>query len=202
MQLPFSAPCERNKDVILSQLQSYFKHTKNVLELGSGTGQHAVYFAENLPHVKWYCSDLLENHSGINLRIDQQQTKNLVRPIVVDFNLAWELPKALLTQGVDAMFTANTFHIVSLPLVKKFFTQVNKHLINGGFLCVYGPFKYNGNYTSLGNADFDLWLKERDGNSAIRDFETIVELAQHANLRLKADNEMPANNRFLVFEKI
>lgn len=202
MELPFSAACERNKDAILFQLQHHFKCAKNVLELGSGTGQHAVYFAKRLPHLNWHCSDLQVNHSGINARINQQKSKNLIPPIVIDFNLAWELPKNLLTQGIDAMFTANTFHIVSWPLVQLFFTQVNKHLINGGVLCVYGPFNYQGNYTSQGNADFDIWLKERGESSAIRDFEAVVELAESANLRLKADHEMPANNRLLVFEKV
>lgn len=198
MELPFSPSCERNKQVILAQLKKHFKTAKNVLELGSGTGQHAVYFAENLAQVQWYCSDLPISHHGINSRIAQQGS-NIVRPITIDFNHAWQLPSTLLTQGIDAMFTANTFHIVSWSLVENFFKEVKKHLVKHGVLCVYGPFNYNGSYTSQGNADFDIWLKERDENSAIRDFETIVKLAKQAHLILKEDNEMPA--RLLVFEK-
>jgi hypothetical protein len=194
MDIAFSQACENNKGAILSVLKNVFKNTDNVLEIGSGTGQHAQFFAENLQHLTWQPSDLLVNHLSINYRRENSGLANLSAPIVVDLSTPWNLTK--LAGGV---FTANTLHIVSWALVKKFFSGVGKNLTRGGILCIYGPFNYQGKYTSESNAEFDLWLKERDENSAIRDFENIVILANSAGLSLIDDNPMPANNRLLTF---
>jgi cyclopropane fatty-acyl-phospholipid synthase-like methyltransferase len=196
MNKPFSQACENNKISILPLLVESLKESKTVLEVGSGTGQHAVYFAPNLPWLNWQTSDMLLNHQGINQWLSEYPSKNLLSPLALDLNHNWPLEK------VDAIYTANTLHIVSWSLVQAFFEGVSKHLNKHGKLCIYGPFNYQGKYTSESNAGFDLWLKERDSQSAIRDFEEIIQSAKNANLALENDHAMPANNRLLVFKKI
>lgn len=195
MNKPFSQACENNKQPILAVLQQAFSETKEVFEIGSGSGQHAVFFAQHLSHLTWKTSDLLINQPGINQWLDEYQLTNLQRPITLDLNTPWSINK------VDGIFTANTLHIVSWPLVINFFTEVALHLAENGILCIYGPFNYQSKFTSSSNANFDLWLKNRDKASGIRDFEAIEQLALSANLSLVADNAMPANNRLLVFVK-
>lgn len=201
MTLPFSQACENNKAPILAELATIFTQSKQVLEIGSGSGQHGCYFARNLPHLTWQCSDLAINHQGINLRIDAEPVDNIRRPIVLDLHAPWPLTNTAEPLNFDGMFTANTLHIVSWPLVQNFFVGVGEHLANDGLLCIYGPFNYQGKFTSASNANFDLWLKDRDENSGIRHFEDIVNLAEKVGLALLADHEMPANNRLLVFKK-
>ena len=201
VNLPFSQACENNKEPILNILSTAFKDTNLVLEVGSGTGQHALHFAQNLTHLRWQTSDLVENYHSINHRIDQYHGNNILRPVTLDLNLAWPEQLSLSGGVFDGIFTANTLHIVSWFLVQKFFTGVAQHLSDNGTLCIYGPFNYCGEFTSASNAQFDLWLKERDKNSGIRDFEAINALATSAGLSLLADHAMPANNRLLVFVK-
>lgn len=201
MDIAFSQACENNKQPILSVLQSAFAKTKRVLEIGSGTGQHAIFFAKQLPQLCWQPSDLLVNHHSINYRRQNSGLTNILAPIVVDLHQPWQLAVAKSAQQgiIDGIFTANTLHIVSSALVKSFFTGVKQSLVKDGVLCVYGPFNYQGKYTSQSNANFDLWLKDRDADSGIRDFEHIENLADEAGLALISDNPMPANNRLLVF---
>ena len=196
MNKPFSQACENNKSVILSILVERLKACKTVLEVGSGTGQHAVYFAPNLPWLAWQTSDISANHQGINLWLNELPQDNLLSPIELDLNNRWPIKK------VDAIFTANTLHIVKWSLVEAFFQGVSQHLNSYGQCCIYGPFNYLGKYTSESNANFDLWLKERDSASAIRDIEAVIALANAAGLSLENDHAMPANNRLLVFKKI
>jgi cyclopropane fatty-acyl-phospholipid synthase-like methyltransferase len=195
MTKPFSQACENNKQPILSVLEQVFSTTSHVLEVGSGTGQHAVFFADKLPHITWQTSELLINHAGINQWLTPTPLANLRPPILLDLNYPWPV------NLVDGIFSANTLHIVSWPLVEKFFAGVARHLSSGGVLCVYGPFNYQGQFTSPSNADFDLWLKGRDSLSGIRDIEAVEQLAQSVGLSLDADHQMPANNRLLVFIK-
>lgn len=196
MTKPFSQACENNKQPILDILTRVFAAQKQVLEIGSGTGQHAVYFAKNLPFLTWQTSDLFINHEGINQWIDALPSPNIRRPITID------LAKAqLLTENIDAMFSANTLHIISWPLVQNLFNKAEKYLTKNGVLCIYGPFNYQGKYTSESNANFDLWLKDRDMHSGIRDFEAVCQLASKAGLTLTEDVAMPANNRLLIFNK-
>jgi len=176
MTKPFSQACENNKRPILDKLQPLLAQYSNVLEIGSGTGQHAVHFAQTLPHLTWQTSDL--------------------PPIVIDLYQPWPVTT------VDVIYTSNTLHIVSVELVTRFFDAVGKHLSSDGLLCVYGPFKYNGQFTSPSNGDFDLWLKERNSESGIRNIEDILALATNASLNLIHDYEMPANNRLLIFKKL
>jgi cyclopropane fatty-acyl-phospholipid synthase-like methyltransferase len=149
-----------------------------------------------LPTLSWQTSDLVVNHSAINQWIDDFPAPNIIRPISIDLSQA-----ILSTEKFDAIYTANTLHIISWELVQNFFELVKVHLTIGGILCIYGPFNYDGRFTSESNANFELWLKDRDKVSGIRDFEAVCQLASQAGLSLTQDIEMPANNRLLVFKK-
>ncbi len=199
MNKPFSQACENNKRPILTILTEVFSNTKHVLEIGSGTGQHAAFFSQNLPRLTWQTSDLAINHQGINAWLDEAACANVQRPIVIDLNKNWSIPNE--TLPIDALYTANTLHIISWPLVIKFFEAIEQYLSVGANVCIYGPFNYQGKFTSESNANFDIWLKDRDINSGIRDIEAILLLASSAGLNLIDDHIMPANNRLLVFTK-
>jgi len=199
MTKPFSQASENNKQPILNILSKVFSSTKHVLEIGSGTGQHAAFFGQSLPHLTWQTSDLPINHPGINQWLDETNATNVLKPIVIDLNATW--PTLVNNIQVDGIYTANTLHIISWPLVVKFFEGIAQNLKAHGNVCIYGPFNYQGNFTSESNANFDLWLKDRDLNSGIRDIEAIMTLANSANLTLIDDHAMPANNRLLVFSK-
>lgn len=191
---PYSEACVRNREPILAVLQDVYAQVHTVLEIGSGSGQHAVYFARALPHLLWQTSDLAENHAGIQLWIDESGLANVRSPIALDVDAgAW--PKL----AVDAAFTANTLHIISWASVRNLFARVGPLLSSGAPLCIYGPFNYAGAFTSDSNAAFDAMLRRHDPNSAIRDFESVCKLAAENGLALKADHAMPANNRLLVF---
>ncbi|WP_392344359.1 DUF938 domain-containing protein [Pseudoalteromonas prydzensis] len=195
MEKPFSQACENNKSPILSELKSFFANVDNVLEVGSGTGQHSVYFAEHLPHLQWHTSDRPINHYGIKQWLAEAQLANLHEPLELDLNAPWPVKK------VSALYTANTLHIVSSALVERFFNGVEQHLAAQGVLCIYGPFKYQGRFTSESNQRFDEFLKQQDSQSGIRDFEWIQQLAASAGLTLVSDVAMPANNQLLLFKK-
>jgi len=193
---PFSQACENNKNYILPILQQAFSAIDTVLEVGSGTGQHATFFAPHLPQLTWQTSDLLVNHEGITQWINEFPATNLRQPLVLDLSQPWPVKQ------VTGIFTANTLHIVSWELVVAFFDGVKKHLAPQGKLCIYGPFNYEGKFTSESNANFDVWLKDRNASSGIRDIEKIIALANQAGLALSTDHEMPANNRLLEFARI
>jgi hypothetical protein len=194
--LPFSAACERNKDPILDVLRSAFADRGQVLEIGSGTGQHAVHFARALPHLNWHPTEQLAYLADLTERVKLEGPVNLRPPTLLDVRQAvWPL------RSVDAMFTANTLHIMSWPEVTALFRGSGPVLALGGALCVYGPFRYAGRDTSDSNREFDRMLQERDPQSGLRDLEAIVPLAGEYGLRLDADHDLPANNRLLVFTK-
>lgn len=199
--LNFSESCERNKDAILPVLQSYFADVVRVLEIGSGSGQHALFFSQHLPHLTWQPSDqpamlpaLQQNLSASTLT--DLPTANLAPPLALDV-----LQKPWPSLESDAVFTANSLHIMSTAGVEALFAGISKRLTNPGYVCIYGPFNYKGQFTSDSNARFDRWLKDRDPRSGIRDFEWIEQLADVAGLRLLDDVAMPANNRVLVFRR-
>lgn len=193
---PFSQACENNKSPILRGIIPHLAHAESVLEVGSGTGQHSVHFAANLSHLQWHTSDRLVNHNGIKQWVDEVQLSNLHAPIELDLNNPWPV------STVDAIYTANTLHIVSKPLVEQFFTGVSKHLVAKGIVCIYGPFKYNGAFTSESNQRFDEFLKQQDEQSGIRDFEWVQQLAVKAGLTFVEDIAMPANNQLLIFKRL
>jgi SAM-dependent methyltransferase len=194
--LPVSDACERNKEPILSVLRTCFADSAFVLEIGSGTGQHAVYFAHHLPHLAWQPTEQLNYLPDLAARVRLEGGANLRPPTVLDVRQAvWP------ARSVDAVFTANTLHIMSWPVVVALYRGVAEVLAPGGVLCVYGPFRYGGEYTSESNREFDRMLKERDPLSGIRDIEAVRELAGPYGLSLIADHDLPANNRLLVFGK-
>lgn len=193
MERPFSQACENNKAPILEVLRRHFNNVDMVLEVGSGTGQHAVHFAANLPHLRWQCCDQPEYLPGIRSWLEFAGLDNTPAPLQLNVNSPWPLVSA------PAIFSANTLHIMSWEEVKKFFATIADVLPADGLLCVYGPFNYGGEFTSDSNARFDEWLKARDPLSGIRDFEAVCELAERAGLKLLEDCDMPANNRCLVW---
>ncbi|SQH77056.1 conserved protein of unknown function [Shewanella benthica] len=203
--VPFSQACENNKAPILEAISQAFSSSNRVLEIGTGTGQHAVYFAQALPHLTWQTSDQAGYIDGINAQLKQARsqgdraTDNLSPPLILDVTQPWPLSSH--QAGIDGIFTANTLHIMAKEMVEAFFIGVGKHLRTPGNLCIYGPFNYAGNYTSESNARFDTWLAQQDPRSAIRDIEWIVQLAENQGLRLVGDHSMPANNRLLHFVK-
>ena len=194
--LPFSAACERNKDPILEVLRVRFAGRTQVLEIGSGTGQHAVYFAQELAHLTWHPTEQLAYLADLTERVKLEGPHNLRVPMLLDVRQAvWPV------HGVDAMFTANTLHIMSWPEVMALFNGIGTVLVPGGVLCIYGPFRYAGRYTSDSNREFDQMLQERDPQSGLRDIEAVRPLADQYGLHLVADLDLPANNRLLVFIK-
>lgn len=200
-RLPFSQACENNKQPILEVLQKELQDSTHVLEVGSGTGQHSVYFAPRLPHLQWQTSDVTDNHQVIQAWHDAYPASNLYAPLA--FNLLTDsIPKTNTGEPYDAIFTANTLHIIAWPLVERLFELVGEALPLDGKLIVYGPFNENGLYTSASNQSFDLSLKQRDAGSGIRHKEDIIALAKQHNLELSCEYQMPANNQILVFQKI
>ena len=196
MNKPFSQSCENNKQPILQIIQTIFQQSTTVWEIGSGTGQHACYFAEKLSHLIWQTTDREENLPGINSWIEDSGLSNLPKSLELNVvDVEWPC------QSVDALFTANTLHIMHWQEVECFFAGLAKYLSEKAWVCIYGPFNYNGHYTSGSNLQFDQWLKSCDPQSGIRDFEAIEKLAKAASLELRNDFSMPANNRLLVFQK-
>jgi cyclopropane fatty-acyl-phospholipid synthase-like methyltransferase len=196
MDKPYAPACERNREPILAVLRECFADRRDVLEVGSGTGQHAVHFAAAMPWLSWQCSDRAEHLPGIRLWLDEAGLPNTPAPIELDVSGAWA------RRRFDAVFSANTLHIMGWPEVQQFFEGVDAVLATDGVLAVYGPFNYGGEYTSDSNREFDAWLKARDARSGIRDFEAVDALAREIGLTLMDDVAMPANNRTLVWRRL
>ncbi|MHB8914485.1 MAG: DUF938 domain-containing protein [Thiobacillus sp.] len=193
---PYAESCEQNRAPILAVLREALAEQRHILEIGSGTGQHAVYFGAELPHLRWQTADVRVHHPGIHAWLTDAALSNVLPPLVLDVNETdW------LDGNYDAVFTANTLHIMSAAEVEKCFTGIGQVLVAGGVLVVYGPFNYCGQYTSESNARFDQWLKSRDPASGIRNFEFVDALARQQGLTLLHDHAMPANNRTLVWSK-
>ena len=193
---PFSQACENNKGPILTILSDALADVDSVLEIGSGTGQHARFFAERLPDVAWQPSDLPGNLPGIALWREGYPGDNLLPARALDVTLAeWDVAVPA------AVFTANTLHIMPWHAVESLFTGLAQRAPDGNLLIVYGPFNYAGRYTSESNARFDEWLAATHPGGGIRDFEAVDELAGSAGYALVADHAMPANNRCLVWQR-
>lgn len=196
MNKPYSAACDKNRDPILSVIQDLLADCASVLEVGSGTGQHAVYFAQNMPHLIWHTSDVRQNHNAIQIWLEDARLDNVLAPVELEVTQErWP------DIEVDAVFSANTAHIMHWVAVEAFFTGVGKLLPPKGLFVLYGPFNYDNRYTSQSNADFDIWLKQRDPGSGIRNFEDVNRLADLSGMILREDFAMPANNRLLCWEK-
>jgi len=198
--LPFSQACENNKPWILQVLRRHFgapgKGLARVLEIGGGTGQHAEFFAAQMPWLYWQSSDIAENVDALQLRLRAADLPNLPEAITLDaFDEHWSVPP------VDFVFSANTLHIMSESAVQGLFRNLPAVLANNARVAIYGPFRYDGKFTTDSNAGFDKWLKQRDPQSGIRDAEWIDELAADAGLTLIEDNNMPANNQLRIWHK-
>jgi cyclopropane fatty-acyl-phospholipid synthase-like methyltransferase len=193
---PYSESCEQNRAPILDVLRIELDGRSRLLEIGSGTGQHAVYFAPEFPQLSWQTSDRSDMHAGIQSWLDEEGSPNILPPLALDVGRdKW--PSAL----YDVVYSANTVHIMGWSEVEQLFAGVGSVLESRGVFCLYGPFNYQGSYTSASNASFDQWLKARDPSSGIKDFEALLQLAEKAELELTKDYEMPANNRTLVWSK-
>lgn len=193
---PYAQACERNRGPILEVLRVHFADRSRVLEIGSGTGQHAVHFAAALPHVTWQTSDLEPNLAGLRLWLDEVHLPNLPPPLALDVSNSWP------AERFDAVFTANTLHIMSWSSVCDLFAALEGTVEDDGVLVAYGPFNYEGRYTSPSNAAFDTWLRQRSSQSGIREFGEVDALARSIGFALAEDRAMPANNRTLVWRRL
>jgi len=193
MNLPFAEASEQNKSVIFEVIKPYLQG--DVLEIGSGSGQHAVFFAGQVPQVRWQTTDLEPSLPGIEAWIADSGLPNLPAPFALDVMSDWP------DRQFDMVYSANCFHIMDKTAVTKCIEGVGACLKSGGVLVVYGPFNYAGNFTSPSNARFDAFLKARDPASGIKDFEWLDDLASKESLQLVDDVAMPANNRSLVWQK-
>jgi cyclopropane fatty-acyl-phospholipid synthase-like methyltransferase len=197
MQKPFSQACENNKRPISETLKSYIENGGVLLEIGSGTGQHGAFISQQFAKLTWQTSDQEQYLDGIRTWVADAQQDNFKAPIELNVNNAnWT------RQKVDFVFSANTAHIMAMEEVEKLFGLIPTFLKPKGLFFLYGPFNYNGAFTSESNARFNDHLKAVAPHQGIRDFEIINQLAIAQGLRLSADHEMPANNRMLVWELV
>lgn len=193
MDKPFSQACENNKGPILEVLRKHLKAPGRLLEIGSGTGQHAAWLAPRLPHIHWQPSDLPDALPGIGQWLAEAEGGDIARPLVLDVRGRWP------DGPYDYLFTANTFHIMSADAVAHCIEAGAARLRPGGLFLIYGPFRYRGEYTSESNRRFDEHLRHRNPHSGIRDHEWIVTQMARQGLSPLRDHDMPANNRTLVF---
>ena len=194
---PYAQACDRNSSAILDVLNTQLAKANSVLEIGSGTGQHAVSFSRALPHLQWQTSDLEPNHPGIKLWIDEAKLNNILPPLTLDALQTEDWP----TQRYDTIFTANTCHIMPMIAVEKMFQQIQHNLSEQGCFIIYGPFKYNGQHTSQSNIHFDQWLRNEEAHRGVREMNWLIQLAQQGGLSLSEDIAMPANNRILIWQR-
>ncbi len=196
---PFSLACERNREPILAVLQRYFLDRHQVLEIGSGTGQHAVHFAQAMPHLNWQSADVADNLPGIQLWLDEAALPNTPAPLALDVNM--DMAQAVGHTKFDAIYSANTLHIMGWPEVQRLFAQLPALMADQALLVIYGPFNYGGQFTSESNARFDASLRSDHPKRGLRDFDAVNALASDAGLTLLEDIAMPANNRCLIFKR-
>ncbi len=193
MDKPWSEACERNKRPILEVLREHFADRREVLEIGSGTGQHAAFFAAELPHLVWQPSDRAGNLPGIRLWVDEARLSNLPAPLTLDVEGKWPAHR------FDAVFIANTCHIMHWPQVERMFANLPDVTTPDAKLVVYGPFNDNGRFTSESNAAFDASLRLQDPGMGLRDIEAVDVLARDAGFARLEARALPANNRCVVW---
>ena len=193
---PFAPATERNSEPILGVLRQEFAKSRSVLEIGSGTGQHAVHFANALPHLEWQPSDLEEHHAGMRLWLDDAALPNVAGPIVLDV-----MTVDLQGRYFDAVFSANTAHIMSFEAVEHMFALVSDVLREHGRFCLYGPFRQDGRFNTESNAEFHRSLRMRDQSMGIRHLEDLDALALKRRLRRERLYAMPNNNHLVVWQK-
>jgi len=199
IDLPFSAACERNKDAILSVIKAPLSIAGSVLEIGSGTGQHAIHFAHAFPQLIWQTSDQNYYLEGIRAQLDNAKLDNVAYPLELNVNQTPWLSKV---QVFDVVYSANTLHIMTDSDVVSFFQGLPSVSQAGSYLIIYGPFKYQGKFTSQSNAEFDQALRLRGCGSSIKEFDDVNRLAKREGFQLLHDHAMPANNQCLIWRKM
>jgi len=194
--LPFSTAADNNKEVIAEQLARHLTSAARVLEIASGTGQHAEFFTTAMPHLVWQPSDVNVDETGLKARVTAARIPTLLEPIVLDID-HWPNMRP----AYDVVYSANCIHIIPPRLLPKYVAGAARSLKSGGSMMLYGPFKYGGAFTTESNARFNDWLAERYDGAGIRDFEHIDELARLNGLVFESDEAMPANNQFIIWKK-
>lgn len=193
---PYSPSCERNREPILDVLRETFADRRDVLEIGSGTGQHAVFLAAAMPHLQWQTSERRDYLTGVQSWLNEARLANTPPPIVFDVGHEdWP------TTNFDAIFTANTLHIMAWSEVVRLFARLPEIMSDECMLVVYGPFNIDGQYTSDSNAAFDRSLQVRGAHMAIRDLAAVDALAASAGLHRIALHAMPANNFCAIWQR-
>ena len=195
MDKPHAPSSDRNREPILAVLRERFADRRRVLEIGSGTGQHAVHFAAALPHLTWQSSDRSENLPGIRMWLDEAALPNTPAPLALDVNGPWPAVR------FDAVFSANTLHIMGWPEVERMFAALPSVLDDDATLAIYGPFNLDGAFTSESNAAFDASLRAKAPHQGLRDAEAVDALARGIGFTLDENRAMPANNRLLVWRR-
>lgn len=196
--IPFSEACERNKDAIYEVIKPYLENANSVLEIGSGTGQHAMYFAQLEPELVWQPTDQLVNLPGLKAQFSNQPVSNLapVQELAVETDPWFDKPRQF-----DVVYSANTLHIMPWPHVEALFNNITHVTHDRTILIIYGPFLIDGKYTSGSNRDFDLSLRSRGQGSGLRDLESVDHLAQQANFQMIHNHTMPANNQCVIWQQ-
>lgn len=195
MQKPFSQACENNQAPITAVLEKIWPEPREILEIGTGTGQHAVYIAKHMPHLSWQPSEQDDDFSGMQMWFDESKLKNIKPPLVINVaDQPWPVSQ------IEGVFTANTLHIMSWENVICFFQRLGQYLLPGCNFVSYGPFNKQGQYTSESNALFDLRLKQQNPLSGIRHIEDLTVLGKENGLLLTDEIDMPANNKILVWQ--
>ena len=196
MTKPFSQACENNRAPISQVLERILVDCQSVFEIGSGTGQHAVWFSRAMPHLQWHTSDRIQNHQGIKQWISDSSLENIHQPLDLDVGVGpW--PEGLF----DAIFTANTAHIMALSEIELMFSGVSKILMSGGLFCLYGPMQYSGLIAAESNRAFDAKLRAVKSTQGIREFNDLNKLATAVGMELIEDNDLPANNQLIIWQK-
>lgn len=193
----YSPAADNNKSAILSVLTNYLSDGDHVFEIGSGSGQHAIHIAAALPAIQWQPSDRAITLAVLSPNIREYGTPNVQQPMELDL----AKPPLPLPKGVQCVYAANVMHIVSERLGTNLLRFAAQSLLKNGYLVLYGPYRYGGKFTTESNQAFDGWLKDRDSDSGVRDFEWVERLANEFGLTLIKDHAMPAHNQCLVFQK-
>jgi len=195
---PHAPSCDRNKEALFETLKPLLSDKKNLIEIGSGTGQHALFIASKMPHLTWTLSDLEERHRGMSLWLREEPILNVKGPLIYEAGLN-AFPESIFP--FDVAFTANTLHIMNWNSCTELFDDLGTHLKAGALFIAYGAFKYNGEFSSESNKDFEVWLKEKNKNYCQKNFEDICNELSKNSFKLIDDIQMPANNQLLVFKK-
>ena len=192
--LPFSQACENNKGPILERLRKVFNAPGKVLEIGTGTGQHAVHFAQAMPYLQWQPTEHPSSAHLAPARLEQAGLPNVLPILELDVGKSpWP------ADAFRWVFSANTAHIMAWSEVEQMFHHIGERLQDDGAFCLYGPFNHHGKFTSESNREFDRFLKTKAAHMGIRDIDDLAVLAESTGLALKERYGMPANNEMLVF---